>query len=549
MNQETKICQRCKKEFTIEPQDFAFYEKMKVEPPKICYECRIKQRLAFWPFGKFQKRKCDLTGENIISLFPAQARFPVYKASNWFSDNWTPPFLEIDFSKNFFEQLKELQEKTPRSHQLGVENTDCDYCDDVWWSKNCYLCRSLGYGENLSYCYRTVNCRDSLDLTYCFDSEESYDCVYCSKVFKVKYALNTRDSLESAFLYDCRNVNHCFMCWNLRNKEYHIKNKAYSKEEYLQEMKKYRLNSYKEVERLKKEFNELVRKEAIHKENQNIKIINSEWDYLTECKNCHQSCFAEKSEDCSYIMRAFDNKDVFDSVGPFKCQLCYNSAQFTDCYNLKHSVYSTNCRDSEYLDNCLDCENCFGCVSLKKKRFCILNKQYPKKEYEALVIKIKEKMKKDGIIDNFFPYSMAYIGFNLSLANIYFPETKEKIEELGGYWEELEKTETNDLQISQFIDDIEDVGEGILKKAFICEKTGQPFNIANREFNFLKKNSIPLPRQYPDVRNIERLKKMFSFKETKKHCIFCNKEIISHYPPELGYEKFACEDCYQREII
>jgi hypothetical protein len=30
---ETKICQNCKKNFIIEPDDFGFYEKIKVPPP------------------------------------------------------------------------------------------------------------------------------------------------------------------------------------------------------------------------------------------------------------------------------------------------------------------------------------------------------------------------------------------------------------------------------------------------------------------------------------------------------------------------------------
>ena len=31
--QETKSCQNCKNDFIIEPDDFAFYDKIKVPPP------------------------------------------------------------------------------------------------------------------------------------------------------------------------------------------------------------------------------------------------------------------------------------------------------------------------------------------------------------------------------------------------------------------------------------------------------------------------------------------------------------------------------------
>ena len=41
---ETKVCQNCKKDFVIEPDDFAFYEKMKVPAPTFCPDCRMTQR-------------------------------------------------------------------------------------------------------------------------------------------------------------------------------------------------------------------------------------------------------------------------------------------------------------------------------------------------------------------------------------------------------------------------------------------------------------------------------------------------------------------------
>ena len=47
MNPETKICQNCKGEFVIEPEDFNFYEKIKVPPPTWCPECRMIRRLQW----------------------------------------------------------------------------------------------------------------------------------------------------------------------------------------------------------------------------------------------------------------------------------------------------------------------------------------------------------------------------------------------------------------------------------------------------------------------------------------------------------------------
>ncbi len=45
MYQEVKICQNCQKEFVIEPEDFDFYQKIKVPAPTWCPKCRLILKL------------------------------------------------------------------------------------------------------------------------------------------------------------------------------------------------------------------------------------------------------------------------------------------------------------------------------------------------------------------------------------------------------------------------------------------------------------------------------------------------------------------------
>ena len=44
------------------------------------------------------------------------------------------------------------------------------------------------------------------------------------------------------------------MCSNLRGKQYHYKNQQLTKEEYKKKIAEYKLNSYKDLEMAKKEF-------------------------------------------------------------------------------------------------------------------------------------------------------------------------------------------------------------------------------------------------------------------------------------------------------
>jgi len=80
-----KVCQNCKNNFPIEPDDFSFYEKMQVPPPTFCPECRLIRRMNNTNERVLYKRTCDLTGKNIISMFPHNTLFLVYGFDYWYA--------------------------------------------------------------------------------------------------------------------------------------------------------------------------------------------------------------------------------------------------------------------------------------------------------------------------------------------------------------------------------------------------------------------------------------------------------------------------------
>ena len=237
MKSETKNCVDCKEEFEIDSGDLILYEKVGLTIPEKCFDCRMKQYFIFSIFGKFRKGVSDLSGENLITVLPEKLRFPLYKLHEWWSDIWDPLSFGQDYdpSRPFFDQLKELQEKVPRPHQIGKNNTNCDWCDDAWESKNCYLTRSILNCENLSYGYRCIKVKDSFDIFYSFNLQNSYNCLECHDSFNLNFSQNSRDCIDSLFLFDCRNCQNCFMSYNLRNKQYCIRNRQYSKEQYPKE--------------------------------------------------------------------------------------------------------------------------------------------------------------------------------------------------------------------------------------------------------------------------------------------------------------------------
>lgn len=548
---ENKICTDCNKEFTIDSGDFLLYEKVGLEPSNICFHCRLQGYFAFWPFGKFRKGVSDFSGESLITILPAHPRYPIYKSKEWWGDGWDAMDFGQDYdpSRKFFDQLKEVQEKVPRPHQAGENNTNCDWCDDVWECKNCYLSRSVFRCENINYGYRLIGCKDSNDLALSYNLQNSYDCLECHDSYNLNFSENSRDCIDSYFLYDCRNCQHCFMSWNLRNKQYCIRNVQYTKEDYETEMAKIQFDSQKTIETLKKEYEEILKKEAVHRENFNIKTTNSTGNYLINCDKCVNVFSWEESQNCRNMLRGLANKDCIDQVGCWKLEMSGdNSCVQGDGYNLRHSSWS-NGRYSDYLDNCIEVEYCFGCIGLKKKKYCILNKQYSKEEYEKIKATIVENMKKDGEYGKFLPYSMGLCEYNFSTASIYLPEVKkETILKLGGYWLDEDLTSTEGVPSLDLPDSILETEADVSTKALICPESKYRFNISPSEYEFHKRKKIALPRIHFDLRMIKKGRKTATLKTTDYQCHYCKKEINAYYPTEWGYHKIACEECYKQNI-
>ena len=81
-----KNCLQCSESFNVSKQDMSFYdsispvisgEKFSIPPPKICPDCRQQRRLSFRNVNNLYRRKCNLTGKQIISMHHKNTPFPV----------------------------------------------------------------------------------------------------------------------------------------------------------------------------------------------------------------------------------------------------------------------------------------------------------------------------------------------------------------------------------------------------------------------------------------------------------------------------------------
>lgn len=212
------------------------------------------------------------------------------------------------------------------------------------------------------------------------------------------------------------------------------------------------------------------------------------------------------------------------------------------CMNTWH----TNA-DLMFCDLCLGCQNCFGCVSLRKKKFCIFNKQYSEQEYFEIVGKILEHMQSTGEWGEFMPAGMSPFAYNETMAQTYFPLTKEVAEQNGWRWYEDKDSKSHQGSGYEIPDKIEDVKDNILDAVLVCEASSKHYKIIDQELKFYRQFSLPIPRNCPDQRHIDRMMLRNPRKLYDRKCDKCLSAIKTTYSPDRS-EKVYCEGCYLAEV-
>lgn len=577
---ETRTCQNCKKDFILAAEDFVFYEKIQVPPPTFCPTCSHQRRFAWRNTHSLYKRVCNATGKDIISIYSPDKKLNVVDQKYWWSDAWDPMDYgkEYDFSKPFFAQWREFRDTVPLQGLSNSKAVNSDYCNVAEESVDCYLVSASWKNERTLYSDSIFQIKDSSDLYVVHGSDFSYEDVYCSDVNKVFYSEKTYSSTDSAFLYDCKNCINCFMCSNLRNKSYCFNNEQLTKEAYAERLAKVDLGSARVVAERKAEYREMKNR-AIHRY---ATILNSHdvtGDNIERGENSY-SIFdtSEGIKDSKHVFwGAINLNEVYNSgPGIGMGNLVYESFDGgAGGGNLKFCnvvYYSTNI---EYSFNCYNCADCFGCYGLRNKSYCILNKQYTKEEYGALVAKIKQHMMDMPYVDaagntygygEFFPAELSPFCYNETVAQSFYPLSREEIVQKGyGYKEADSKSYYLTIFTGGLPDHIDSVDETILKEVIECEhpdksfgRCSAAFKITPDELRFYKRFSIPLPRSCYQCRHHERFKKRNPLSLWRRSCMCelenhghfgkCSNEFETSYAPERT-EFVYCDGCYQKEVL
>jgi DNA-directed RNA polymerase subunit RPC12/RpoP len=561
MQQETKQCQNCKKEFIIEPDDFQFYEKMKVTAPIFCPDCRQEHRLLFRNFKTLYKVNSAKSGKSVISMYSSDSPYILYNNDEWWSDDWDAKSYgrDFDFSRPFFDQLNDLYRVVPHYALMNGGSDNCEYSNMTWRSKNCYLIFGCIDDENCDYGHILWNSRDCTDCLYLFKSElcyESIDCINCNKLL---YSQDCESCSDSIGLFDCRSCNNCIGCVNLQQKSYYIFNKPSTKEEYNNFLKENPLSDPNTIKKIL-EGREAIRLKLPHRFYFGSRNNNVSGNYITNSKNVHYAFDIKAGEDSKFGFTVRTFKDSYDvSFNPdiessYQVMACGGSNNAVVCH------LCNSCSYAYYSEHCYNSHNIFGCQGLKSGEYCILNKQYSKEEYEVLKEKIIEHMKKTGEWGQWFPLKMSPFAYNESIVNEYSPLKKEEALIKGYRWKDDLPSTVGQETISNdaLPKDPAEYTDNLIKQVLKCDKCGRNFRLISREIAHYKKLLLPLPRFCPNCRHDRRMSLRLPRKLWHRSCM-CDKKHMHHtgecanefetsYAPERP-EIVYCEQCYQQETV
>jgi hypothetical protein len=540
-----KICAVSGEIFEVTEDDLKFYEKMGVPEPTLCPEERQRRRLAWRHGGKLFRIKCHGTGKETLSMYSEKETFPIYEQTYWWSDAWDAKDYarDFNFSRPFFEQFQELSERVPHISLVNTNSINSYYTSHGLNLKNCFVIVGGTDSEDCLYGYFIQDCRDTVDADslvnceLCFSGNASLGCYNCS------YFTHCRNCSDSFLLHDCYSCKDCIACVGLSHKQYYIYNKPYTKEEYMKRKKQYLSGKLSDYKALLSDFNTL-KAQTVFPTSHQYNCEECTGDMLFHCHACTNSFDCKNSERCSFLAFSPNGLESYDCEfnAPKGVQFSYENVS-TLGNNMLGNMLVWHGSDTSYSTECHNSNNLFGCIGLKHAEYCILNKQYSKDEYFALRDKIIEHMKKTDEWGEFFPIELSPFSYNETVAQEYFPMTKEAVLERGWKWRDDSAQTRLIASQTKIPDDIADVPDSICNEILSCETCGKNYKIQKAELKFYRKMNLPIPHKCSDCRHRDRMNLRNPRKLFTRTCDNCGIDIQTTFAPERP-EKVYCEKCY-----
>jgi hypothetical protein len=128
-------------------------------------------------------------------------------------------------------KMEELRKKIPARALFGSHN-DNVFGDHIYNSHNVHHSFDIKKGENSKYCYTSGNVIETQDVSFNPNISYGYLTLASTGSANLICAHLVHDSNNVYYSDSCNNSNNLLGCFGLRNKQYCILNKQYTKEDY-----------------------------------------------------------------------------------------------------------------------------------------------------------------------------------------------------------------------------------------------------------------------------------------------------------------------------
>lgn len=553
---ESKTCKLCSCAFTIDVTQKEFLEQVSpkfgtrtflIPSPSLCPSCRLLRRLAYRNQIYVTSFTEVRTGKMVFSMFPQDAPFPVIPNAAWWDEQgWNPLAYarDFDFSGTFFEQWRELRNLVQRPYVNAVLAENSDYCNNVGWSKNCYFVFDAGSIEDSLYLESCVSCKDCVDCSLLADCQLCYDCVNCVRCYQLQSSDHSTDCSASYFLSNCRSCKHCCGCINLRQREYCIFNEQKDRDEYMGFLEKLPLDSLAGRDHLARQVENFYRGHP-RPHLYGSRVESCSGNHLHNVKNVYDSFVCHETEDVRFgFLLSQHVKSCQDfTIWGQGAELIYECVVCGD--NIFRLAFCNNCWSGAsellYCDSCHGSRSCFGCVSLRKREYCILNKQYTKDAYFETVERILHHMQQTGEWGEFFPATHSHVPYNWTLAQRYAPLTKEACENKSLWWAEQPRISRSDGVAARLLPD--EVPASDASIIALSAKSNRPFKIIAEELKRYRQLRVPLPKLSYDERMEDRMRRAGGITLNSRCCDKTGAAILTAHPLDASYP------VWEREVL
>jgi len=552
-----RICDLTGEKWNMDEEEIGWYKKFNVPPSKYSPKIRLSILSSFTVAYQFWWHKHAITNAPLLSVVHPATKLKVITDEEYAVSDFSTINKDYDKTINFLRQFRELQLQIPLAPTRNYIKPENSLVFSSYGDQNSYFVGASRSKESF-FGSASFDIENSAEFFVSSKVTSSFNIVHSQRIHNCRYVRECFDCLNSSFLFDCRNCEFCFGAINQRNKKYVFFNQQLTQEAYEIEIAKIDLSSREIIEQINKRFAELALSQGIWPENFNEGCQNCLGEYLRDCKDnrfCYQMVQSNNNYYSAFSSLPTENSAFTGGSGLQNCYSCCPCGKSNDC---KFVGWGSQCHACEYCLNCEDCEYCFGCVGLKRKNFCILNRQYTEEEYWSLVDSIKCQMLQTGEYGEYFPASFSQSYFPESGAAFFCLANNEIGEKIkanifdptqdGAIGQQLSSA-TKVKQPNEIPDKIGDLkAEDWVGVAIDDPVFKRRFAFLKPEIDFYKQEGIAPPTTH----FISRVRKLFlsanSWSFETSECSKCQKNIFVAKNKTYSTRKIYCQACYLKYL-